>query len=173
MDWSRSSGGWGGLSVEERRSRVLGYSFGVGTALCWAISAILIAKALVGLPSALWGVAVGLGAAALVNLFWVLRERRGARLRAGGGGLVVPWLAVRFMLLAGLFLGFGTFARAEAINLAPVVVAVPLTQTASFFTPMLSRVILGRRVEHVPLRLIIGAVLIVGGSALVILGLNR
>jgi len=76
------------------------------------------------------------------------------------------------MLLAGALSGLGAVGRTISIKLAPIVVAIPLVQTTSFFTPVFAPLLLGKHVEHVPPRLLMGALLVVGGSALVIFGLN-
>lgn len=155
------------------RQRFVGYLFGVLTAACWATSPILIREGLKGLKSPIWGVTVGMSAAAVVTAVWlVIRRPPGTKLWRSGTG----WAALRgpmwFMLLAGALSGLGAVGRTISIKLAPVVVAIPLVQTTSFFTPVFAPLLLGKHVEHVPPRLLLGALLVVGGSALVIIGLN-
>jgi drug/metabolite transporter (DMT)-like permease len=66
----------------------------------------------------------------------------------------------------------GSVARTIAIDVAPVVVVVPLVQTASLWTIVFASLILGRHVERVTPKLVLGAVLVVVGAALVIVGLE-
>jgi drug/metabolite transporter (DMT)-like permease len=63
-------------------------------------------------------------------------------------------------------------ARTIAIDVAPVVVVAPLVQTASLWTIVFAALMLGRHVEQVTPKLILGAVLVVAGAALVIVGLE-
>jgi drug/metabolite transporter (DMT)-like permease len=156
------------------RERLVGLACGILTGLCWATSPVLIRKGLEGLPSPTWGVTVGSVAATIVLGAWVA-VRRPAQLRAwrttdGRTSLRTPFA---FLLIAGAAYGFGSVARAVAIDLAPVVIVLPLVQTATLFTAILSPLLLGRHVEHVPPRLLFGAILVVIGSSLVLVGLDR
>lgn len=157
-----------------QRSRIAGYLFGVATAACWATSPILIRKGLAGLPSPLWGVTIGLAVAAVVFAVWLRVRRPEPRLTGLGWGALDRYLkvAVGFQVLAGLASGLGSVARTVAIDVAPVVVVVPLVQTASLWTIVFAPLMLGRHVERVTLKLILGAVLVVAGAALVIVGLE-
>jgi drug/metabolite transporter (DMT)-like permease len=151
------------------RSRLWGYALGILAALSWAISPILIRKGLATVPP-LWGVAIGMVTATALSLAWV-RVRRPAGPPGSRDG--ARSLAMRSLLLAGVFSAFGVTARTVALDLAPVVVVMPLAQTASFFTLVFAPLALGRHVERVTLRLVVGVVLVVGGSALVIVGQAR
>jgi drug/metabolite transporter (DMT)-like permease len=151
------------------RSRLTGYLFGVLTAVCWAISPIFIRKGLDGLPSPLWGVLVGLTSATSLYLLSLIVRRQ-----------AWPWgqwdrtvkVAIGFQALAGALSALGQIGRTMAIDLAPVVVAIPLTQTTSLFTLIFAPLLLGRKVERVTFKLALGAVCVVIGSALVIFGQN-
>lgn len=156
------------------RDRLLGYAFGVMTAVCWATSPILIKKGLKGLPSPDWGITIGMASATLVITTWlILRRPPGVRLWGSAEGRASFRTPLLFLLIAGAISGFGSLARTLALDMAPVVITIPLVQTASLFTVVLAPLLLGRHVEHVPPRLLFGASLVVVGSALVIVGLNR
>lgn len=157
-----------------QRSRIAGYLFGVATAACWATSPILIRKGLVGLPSPLWGVTVGLTVAAVAFAMWLWIRRPGPHLRTSAGGALDRMIkvAIGFQVLAGLASGLGSVARTIAIDVAPVVVVVPLVQTASLWTIVFASLILGRHVERITPKLVLGAMLVVVGAALVIVGLE-
>jgi drug/metabolite transporter, DME family len=154
------------------RRHLAGYVYGMLTAACWAISPILIRKGLVGLPSPLWGVTIGLGVAAIAFASWCWAAR--GRLRP------VRWVgmdraikaAVSFQVVAGLSSAVGSVARTVAIDLAPVAVVIPLVQTTSLWTIVFAHLLLGRQVERVNPKLVLGGILVVLGAALVIAGLE-
>jgi drug/metabolite transporter (DMT)-like permease len=154
------------------RRHVVGYVHGVLTAACWATSPILIRKGLVGLPSPLWGVTIGLGVAAIAfaSWWWALR-RRLPPVRLTDRNRVVR-AAVGFQVLAGISSALGSVARTVAIDLAPVAVVIPLVQTTSLWTMVFASLLLGRHVEQVNPKLVLGGLLVVAGAALVIVGLE-
>ena len=157
-----------------QRSRIVGYLHGIAAAACWATSPILIRKGLVGLPSPLWGVVVGLSIAALGFALWMwLRtpQPRLSTMMGSGMGRGIK-VAIGFQVVAGLASALGSVARTIAIDVAPVVVVVPLVQTASLWTIRFAWLMLGRHVERVTPKLVLGAVLVVAGAALVIVGLE-
>jgi DME family drug/metabolite transporter len=156
------------------RSRMAGYLYGILTAACWATSPIFIRKGLVGLPSPLWGVTVGLVTATAAFLAYMVARRPPPRLGLLRWSELGPpiKLAVGFQILAGLASAMGSVARTVAIDLAPVVVVVPLAQTASLWTLIFAPLMLGRHVERVTPKLVLGAVVVVAGATLVIVGQN-
>jgi drug/metabolite transporter (DMT)-like permease len=165
------------------RSRWMGYGFGVLTALSWAISPIFIRKGLEGLPSSLWGVTVGLVSATGVYFIWLLfrrisgrgsqEDRTPAMLQPNRKLDAVLTVALFIQVLAGVAAGLGTVGRTVAIELAPIVVAIPLAQTSSIFTLIFAPLLLGTKIERVTFKLAFGALLVVAGSALVVIGRNR
>ncbi|MFL5796483.1 MAG: EamA family transporter [Actinomycetota bacterium] len=161
-----------GLAALDRR-RASGYVFGVLTAACWAASPIFLRKGLALVPSPLWAVTVGLSAATVPFLVWlmVLRPPSPVILR-GEHRDADARTAVRFLTLAGVAAAAGAVARTYAIDLAPVVVVVPLLQTTGLWTILLAPPLLGRHVERVTSRLVMGSVLVAIGAALVIVGQN-
>jgi drug/metabolite transporter (DMT)-like permease len=154
------------------RTSAIGYLAGLLVAACWGTSPIFIAKGLVGLPSPLWGVAVGLAAAALVYVAWVIVRRPRPRVE------VLRWsavprprrIALGWLALSGLVLALGSVARTVALDVATVVLVLPLAQTATLWTIVLSPLVLGREVARITPRLVWGAILIIGGVVLVVLG---
>jgi len=157
---------------EVERRKVAGYLFGILTAACWATSPILIRKGLVGLPSPLWGVTVGLISATAIYVLWLVVRRPPPHLN------LLAWdrlkrpirVAIGFQVLAGLVSALGSLGRTIAIDIAPVVVVVPLVQTTSLWTIVFASLMLGRHVDRVTPKLVLGAVLVVAGAALVIVG---
>lgn len=157
------------------RTRTLGYFYGLLTALCWATSPILIRKGLLGLPSSLWGMSVGLLSATSIYLLWFFGRdfMLGEKLGFWRTLNKAPRAALMFQALAGVAAGLGSIGRTFAIELAPVVVALPLSQTTSLFTLIFSIILIGRKLEKVTLKLTLGAMLVVAGSVLVVIGQNR
>ncbi len=143
---------------------VLGFLYGVLAALAFAISPVLIRKGLEGLPSPLWGTSIGVATAAVLYAIW-LTLRRGW-LRVEGPVRSVIW----FQVFAGTASGLAVALRNIALNLAPINVVAPLNQTVTLFTLIFMPIFLGRGVEKVTGRLVIGVVCIVGGSVLVVVG---
>lgn len=156
------------------RRRAFGYLFGVLTAACWASSPVFLRKGLEIVPSPMWAVTVGLAAATLPFLVWLAVVRPEPKVPLRRGMPVDPRsrLALWFLVLAGLASAAGAVGRTLAIDLAPVVVVVPLLQTTSLWTIALAPPLLGRHVERVTPRLIGGALLVLAGASLVIIGQN-
>jgi drug/metabolite transporter (DMT)-like permease len=150
------------------RREAVGYLFGTLTAVCWGTSPVFIRRGLEGLPSALWGIAIGLATAAVVVGSWVWLRRRADVLRAAP-----PPRAVWFMVLGGSLAALGSVSRTRAIDLAPVSVAISLAQTTSLFTLAFVPLFLGRRFERITARLAGGAILIMLGSVLIVTGLDE
>ena len=101
----------------------------------------------------------------------VLRER--GRFVSAALTIIRAWIvAGRPKAECKALAGFGVSARNVALNLAPLVVVIPLAQTTALFTLIFVPVFLGRGVEKITLKLVFGAVCVVGGSALIIVGQN-
>lgn len=73
----------------------------------------------------------------------------------------------RWYLGAGLTSGIGILALFAALEAAPVVIVIPLIQTAPLIVVVLSLLFLPRHLERITLRLVIGAVIVVVGATLV------
>lgn len=161
-----------GRGIERRRA--IGYLFGVLTAACWASSPVFLRKGLDIVPSPMWAVTVGLAAATLPFVIWfgVVRPEQRIPLRRMKSADPRSRVALGFLLLAGLASAAGAIGRTVAIDLAPVVVVVPLLQTTSLWTIALAPPLLGRHVERVTPRLVAGALLVLAGASLVIVGQN-
>lgn len=141
--------------------------WGLGTALCWAMSPVFIRKGLEGLPSPLLGVTAGLiGSAAAYGLLLF------PRLLLGGGGSPagrpVGREAMLFKLAAGILVGLSTWARWIAVDLVPVAVALALSQVSVPVVLLVSPFVGGRRVEQVTTRLWQGSALIIAGSSVLL-----
>lgn len=132
--------------------------FGLGTALCFAISAVFIRGGLEDLPSPLLGVTVGMvitAAAYGIMLFF-----RRVRTRLGP----VFKDAIFFQLAAAVFIGLSTWARWTALDMAPVAVVLALGRINVPIVILLSPLLVGRKQEQVTVQVWLGAGFIVIGT---------
>lgn len=134
--------------------------FGLGTALCFALSAIFIRGGLEDLPSPLLGVTAGMviAAGAYGILLW-FRRRQIHQER-------IPRDALLFQLGAGVLVGLSTWARWIALDMAPVAVVLSLGRLNVPVVILLSPLLVGRKQERVTARVWLGAGLIVAGAVL-------
>lgn len=148
-DWAPAPG-WRGLM------------FGLGAALCWALSPIFIRQGLRDLPSPLLGILIGLvPCVAAYGLGMLVRRSRTS------GLISRETLALK--IVAGALVGLSQWGRWEAINLAPVGVVLSLNQiTAVLVVIVLSPIVAGRHLERVTFRVVVGALVILGGTLMLI-----
>lgn len=135
---------------------------GLGTALAWAISPILVKEGLEGLPSPLLGLTLGMAAA-------VLLYGAGLAARPRRNGWAVSREALWLKLGGGLLVGFSVWARWEALDFATVAVVLALGLLSVPVVLVLSPILMGRAVERVTVAVWGGAALVVGGSLLLVL----
>jgi uncharacterized membrane protein len=134
--------------------------FGLGTAICFAISAIFIRNGLEGLPSPLLGVSVGMAITTVIYGVVLLLRRK--HIQQGP----IPWDAWLFQVAAGAFVGLATWARWIALDMAPVAVVMALGRTNVPVVIFLAPLLVGRTAERVTARVWLGAALIVAGAAI-------
>ena len=134
--------------------------FGLGTAVCFAISAIFIRNGLEVLPSPLLGVTIGMvittAAYGVVLLFRRKRIQQGT----------ISWDAWLFQVAAGALVGLSTWARWIALDMAPVAVVMTLGRMNVPVVIFLAPLLVGRKAERVTARVWLGAALIVAGAVL-------
>jgi uncharacterized membrane protein len=134
--------------------------FGLGTAICFAISAIFIRNGLEGLRSPLLGVTVGMTITAIVYGVILLFRRK--QIQQGP----IPRDACLFQVAAGTIIGLATWARWIALDLAPVAVVMTLGRTNVPVVIFLAPLLVGRKAERVTARVWLGAALIVAGAVI-------
>ena len=134
--------------------------FGLGTAICFAISAIFIRNGLEGMPSPLLGVTVGMIITAAT--YGVLLVFRRKRIQQGTS----PRDAWLFQVAAGAIVGLATWARWIALDMAPVAVVMALGRMNVPVVIFLAPLLVGRRAERVTVRVWLGAALIVAGAVI-------
>ena len=134
--------------------------FGLGTAICFAISAIFIRNGLEELPSPLLGVSISMAVTALA--YGVVLFFRRSTIRQG----TIPRKAWLFQLAAGAIGGLATWARWVALDMAPVAVVMALGRLNVPVVIFLAPLLVGRKAERVTARVWLGAALIVAGAVL-------
>lgn len=136
--------------------------FGLGTAVCFAASAVFIRAGLAELASPLLGVTVGMvistAAYGLVLFFRRDQAARGSILRA----------TMIFQVLAGVFVGLATWMRWVALDMAPVGVVMSLGRLNVPVVLLVAPLLVGRQHEQVTARIWLGAILTIAGSLLLI-----
>ncbi len=143
------------------RDTVIGTAFGIGAALAYGVSSVLIREGINNLAPPLVGATVSLLSGTLVFLI--------IRARDLGANLAQNRQSVGFFLLAGLAASFGIVASFFALSLTPVVTVSPLQSTSPLFAMLLSYLFL-RRLERITPRLISGSVLVIFGVILIAIG---
>jgi len=136
--------------------------FGLGTAFMWALSPVFTVKGLEGLDSPVLGVAIGLlvSVAGCGLALAITRPRRRRPQRRG----------MALKLAAGVLVALATWGRWESLDLVTVGVVLALNLLSVPVVLLLAPVVSGRHVEHVTVRVWVGAGLVVGGSlALIVL----
>ena len=133
--------------------------FGLGTALCWAVSPILIRQGLRDLPSPLLGVTIGLVAATVAyGLALPLRGRQGLRFTRE---------ALAWKLAAGGLVAVSTWARWASVALVPVAVVLALGLLSVPTVLAAAPALVGRQAERVTAAVLAGSALIVAGALVI------
>jgi len=146
-----------------RRGRLLGYLVSLGAAICYAGTSVLTRKGLIEYAPPLVGLTISL---VVGTLAFAITEAR------------TPWSALAskrrglyYFLLAGVAGALGLIANYFALSVAPVVLVSPITS----INPLISITcvwLFMQRSEKVTLRVLVGALLVLAGVALITVGRN-
>ncbi len=145
-----------------KRDAIIGRAFGIGAALAYAISSVLIRQGLADLAPPLVGAAVGLLSGTLALAIIGTRN-------LGGAKLVQNKRSIVFLLISGVAASLGVVSSFFALSLAPVVLVSPLQSTSPLFTLLLSYLFLSH-LERITPKLIMGSILVVLGAILLTIG---
>lgn len=140
-----------------------GSLWGLGASLAWAISPIFIRKglAVVGIP--LLGVTVGMLASAAAYTLPLFVRRRQNLL----GHTTKD--AYTFKIVAGILVGFSTWARWIALDLTGVAIVLAVTMVSTPLVLLISPLMMGKHIERVTPVLVTGAGLVMSGALLLVL----
>ena len=143
--------------------RLAGIAWGLGTALCFAVSPVFIRLGLEGLQSPLLGVTVGMVfSTAVYGLLLLVR-------RNGEAGAPIARRTLVFQVIAGLLVGLSTWARWFALDLAPVGVVLGLGRLNVPVVILISPWLIGGQLEKVTWKIWLGAGFILAGSVILAL----
>jgi uncharacterized membrane protein len=134
--------------------------FGIGTAICFAISAVFIRHGLEDLSSPLLGVTVGMVITSIAYGVVLLVRRK--TIRQG----TISKDAWMWQTAAGVAVGLSTWARWIALDMAPVAVVLALGRLNVPIVILLAPLLVGRKAERVTPRVWLGAALIVAGAVI-------
>ncbi len=148
--------------MNTRRDVIIGRAFGIGAALAYGGSSVLVRYGVVGLAPPLVGAAVALLAGTL-GLAII-----GAR-HLDRTSLTQTTKPTVFLLIAGIMAGLGIVAGFFALDMALVVIVSPLQSINPLFALLGAYLFLGR-LEKITLRLVVGTFLVVFGVILITLG---
>jgi drug/metabolite transporter (DMT)-like permease len=150
--WLLASRGSGGVAIE--RDSI--YAF--GTAFMWSLSAVLTVEALEGLDSPLLGVTLGLLAATIAL--------GGALAARGSFTIAVRSIARNTLALkaaAAVLVAFATWFRLLALDDTDVAVVLAANLVSVPVVLVLAPMLVGRHLEQVDARILVGGALVVGG----------
>jgi drug/metabolite transporter (DMT)-like permease len=142
-------------------ARWVDVGFGLGCAAAWAVSPVLIREGLHDLPSPLLGLTIGILASVTAFAILLAAGKRGLRGRVGVE-------ALSFKVAAGVLVALSTWGRWVAVDLTAIGVVLALNLLSVPVVLLLSPLVMGRHVETVDLDVWLGALLVVGGSLLLI-----
>lgn len=140
-----------------KKSRILGYCFGLATALCWGVAQVLIRQS------------SQLGPPFVVLSFALLSGILALSITTGKDfeiGIKTNKKAISLLLVAGFLNGIGLASFYSSLAMAPVVVISPLSATSPLFTVLCAHLFLGR-LERITPHVLIGCFLVVIGGILV------
>lgn len=136
--------------------------YALTAAALWGISPQLIRLGLEGLDSPLVGVTIGLAFTVPIHglVLMIVKPRRTEP---------VPATAFRWMVLAGIVGALAVSAQWISFGLTSVAIAITVQQLAALVVVGLVPFVFSEPIERVTLRLVIGAVTMLAGSALLVL----
>lgn len=148
-----------GKQQGDTRWRVIDALFPISAALISAISQTLRKQALAIIPDPIVAVAMVTSVSLVLLIGFVLVTRRTHQLRLERGGFL-------FFFCAAIIAALAQVANFIAIGRGQLSVIIPLLNTSPLFTVFFSAVFL-RKIETVNSRIVLGAVLMVGGVVLI------
>jgi len=131
---------------------------GLGTALAWSVSAIFIRAGLAEMASPVVGVAIGLTVNVLIYGILVLLRRKNWRDKP------IPAYALRWQIVAAVFVSIATWARWVALETVSIAVVSAIERLSVPIVIVLSLFMLDQTHERINWRVWVGGLLIVSGA---------
>ena len=147
--------------MNTRRDTIIGRTLGIGAALAYGVSAVLVRQGVADMTTPLVGAAIALLSGTLVLA--------AIGVKSPESNLRQKKRSIAFLLIAGIIAAAGILSSFFALSMAPVVVVSPLQSISPLFALLWSYLFLGK-LERITLRVILGTILVVGGVALVAIG---
>jgi DME family drug/metabolite transporter len=145
----------------DKRSNIIGIFFALSAAVSYGISQVLAKKIVTDYAEP--------QVAAMIGIFFGMIGMFAIGLKDLRHDLKSPRQAQVFIVISGIFSSIGVLFLFLALDRSPIVVVTPIAATTPLIAIVFSIVFL-RSLEKVTLRVILGAILVVVGIALVVLG---
>ena len=147
---------------KERNSKWHDSIFGLGTAICFAFSAVFIRAGLEELDSPLLGVTVGMVISTIAyGIILIIQREKQSKVN-------IFQSLMLYQILAGVFVGLATWMRWVSLDLAPVGVVMSLGRLNVPVILFVAPLLVGKKEENVTKRIWIGAILTIFGSLILI-----
>lgn len=148
--------------MSTRRDAIIGRTLGIGAALAYGVSSVLIRQGVADMAPPLVGAAVALLSGTLALSIIGMRN-------LGRTNLTQNKMPIVFLLISGVAAGLGVVSSFFALKMAPVVIVSPLQSISPLFTLLGSYLFLSH-LERITPRLVLGSFLVVLGAILLAVG---
>lgn len=138
--------------------------FALATAASWGLSPLFIRRAVAGLPVPLLAVTAGMASATAAYAAMLAVGRRVRRVALLPAPAALGWTAI-----AGVLVAAAIAAQWTAYGLAPIAIAISLMQLSTPVVVFVAPLVAGGELERITPALVVGLLLVVGGSSLVVL----
>ena len=144
-----------------RKDAIIGRVFGIGAALAYGLSSVLIRQHVGNLTTPLVGASIALLSGTLSLAVIGTRDLK--------TNITQKQRAVVLLLISGVAAAGGIVTNFFALSLAPVVIISPLQSTSPLFALLFSHLFISH-LEKITPRLIVGSILVVAGVILITIG---
>lgn len=144
--------------MTNRRKTIIGIAFGIGAAMAYGTSSVLIRRGTTMMAPPLVGAAVSMLAGTLALLIFRAKDLKASFSQSRK--------ATGFLLLSGVAAGLGVLSSFFALSQSPVVIVSPIQSTSPLFALVWSALFL-HRLEKITPRLIVGSILVALGVILI------
>lgn len=154
-----------GTEIPEEQLSWKSYLYALGASLAWSISPLFIRQGFAEVHVPTLGVAIGTIASAVAYIIPLSLSRRQHQNLFGDTSLD----ALLFKLVAGILVGVSTWARWIALDLISVATALAIMMISTPIVLVLSPYVMGKHLERITLKLVLGAGLVLVGALILVL----